>query len=117
MVDIVVTDEFRDWYESLTDGDADSVALGVERLEQMGVTLPHPYSSQIKGSKYALRELRVQSRGRPLRIFYAFDPLRNAVLLIGGDKTGDDRFYGHMVTEAERIWDDYLKEIEKESGT
>lgn len=112
MVESVVTDEFREWYESLSDRDADSVTLGVERLEQMGVALPHPYSSQIKGAKYALRELRIQSRGHPLRVF-----LRNAVLLVGGDKTGDGRFYGHMVSEAERIWEEYLKEIEKESGT
>ena len=40
-----------------------------------------------------MRELRVQSGGRPIRVFYAFDPRRMAILLIGGDKTGDDRFY------------------------
>jgi len=40
-----------------------------------------------------MRELRVQCGGRPLRVFYAFDPTRSAILIIGGDKTGDNRFY------------------------
>ena len=44
-----------------------------------------------------MRELRVQSGGRPLRVFYAFDPRRSAILLIGGDKMGDTRFYERMV--------------------
>jgi hypothetical protein len=59
---------------------------------------------------FALRELRVQSNGRPLRVFYAFDPARQAVLLIGGDKTGDNRFYENMNPQAERIWKEYLDE-------
>ncbi len=51
-----------------------------------------------------MRELRIQSRGRPLRVFYAFDPLRQAVLLLGGDKTGDNRFYVSMIPRVEAIW-------------
>jgi hypothetical protein len=50
-----------------------------------------------------MRELRVQSSGEPLRGFYAFDPRRTAILLIGGDKTGDDRFYETMIPIAEVI--------------
>jgi hypothetical protein len=56
----------------------------------------------------ALRELRIQSGGQPLRAFYAFDPVRQAVLLTGGDKTGDDRFYRKMIAEATALWNDYL---------
>ena len=58
-----------------------------------------------------MRELRVQSRGRPLRIFYAFDPLRAVILLIGGDKTGDDRFYLRYVPIADRIYDRHLDDL------
>ena len=91
-------------------------------LEVKGVSLPYPYSSAIKSSKkYALRELRVQAGGRPLRILYAFDPGRNAVLLIGGDKTGNDRFYEEFTPKAERIWEAYLRETgqvkESEGGS
>jgi hypothetical protein len=52
----------------------------------------------------------VQSSGRPLRVFYAFDPARQAVLLIGGDKTSDNRFYETMILRSERIWKEYLNE-------
>ncbi len=61
-----------------------------------------------------MRELRVQSGGRPLRIFYAFDPRRAAILLIGGDKTGDDRFYEKHVPLADDLYDTYLDELRKE---
>lgn len=110
MVEVVTTDEFAAWYEALDLGDGEAVVRMVERLEHKGVTLGFPYSSAIEGSRIALRELRVQSAGRPLRVFYAFDPARDAVLLIGGDKTGDGRFYERMVPLAERIWDEYLQE-------
>jgi hypothetical protein len=61
-----------------------------------------------------MRELRVQSGGRPIRVFYAFDPRRSAILLIGGDKTGDDRFYDRMMPIADRLYDVYIDEIRKE---
>jgi hypothetical protein len=61
-----------------------------------------------------MRELRVQSRGDPLRVLYAFDPRRAAILLIGGNKTGDNRFYDHMVPLADRLYDDYIEELRKE---
>ena len=60
------------------------------------------------------RELRVQSGGRPLRIFYAFDPRRTAILLIGGDKTGDNRFYTRFVRRADELYDEHLAELRRE---
>lgn len=110
MVEVILTDEARDWYLGLDAKDQDAVVGSIARLEQLGVTLGHPYSSQIKGSKYAMRELRIQSGGRPLRAFYVFDVTRDAVVLCAGDKTGDDRFYEEMVPKAERIWEQYLRE-------
>jgi hypothetical protein len=113
VVEVVVSDEFRDWYQGLGTSDAEAVAYYVELLEINGVGLGSPHSSQIKGASFGLRELRVQSHGRPLRVFYAFDPKRQAVLLIGGDKTGtsDDRFYAAYVPTATAIWKEYLREI------
>jgi hypothetical protein len=61
-----------------------------------------------------MRELRVQSRGNPFRIFYAFDPRRTAILLIGGDKTGKDRFYEEYVALADVLYDTYLEELKAE---
>ena len=61
-----------------------------------------------------MRELRIQSGGRPVRIFYAFDPRRTAILLIGGDKKGDDRFYDRYVPVADGLYDAYIEELRKE---
>jgi hypothetical protein len=55
-----------------------------------------------------------QYAGRPLRTFYAFEPSRTAILLIGRDKTSDDQFYEVMVPGADKIYDEYLKEKQEE---
>ena len=111
MVEVLGTAEFEEWFLGLGGADARAVVRGVGLLEAKGPALGFPYSSALTGSRYALRELRVQCSGRPLRIFYAFDPQRQAVLLLGGDKTGDDRFYLRMIPKAEAIWEGYLKEL------
>lgn len=51
-----------------------------------------------------IRELRIQHQGRPYRILYAFDPARNAILLIGSDKTGNDRWYDLFVPKADDLY-------------
>lgn len=61
-----------------------------------------------------MRELRTQIGGKPNRTFYAFDPRRAAILLIGGDKTGNDRFYEEYVPVADDLYDIHLKELAKE---
>jgi hypothetical protein len=112
--EVIVTDEFKAWYDALSEAEQDRVAVSVDLLEARGVTLPFPYSSAIKGASFALRELRTQAEGDPLRTLYAFDPSRQAVLLIGGDKTGDDRFYERVIPIAEKIWSHYLEETAQE---
>jgi len=109
------TDEFEEWWNGLTEGEQEDFAAVVTLLTEHGPQLPYPYSSGINGSKHGhMRELRVQSGGKPLRGFYALDPRRTAILLIGGDKTGDDRFYKEMVPVADRLYDDYIAELRKE---
>ena len=110
MAEVVATDEFREWYEGLDDTDGEAVTFSVELLAECGVALGHPHSSAIKGTKSALRELRAQSAGKPLRVLYAFDPLRQAVLLLGGEKSAGNRFYEVAVPRAEKIWQQYLAE-------
>ena len=114
---VYATDEFAAWYDSLEEGHRQRVAACVDLLEQMGISLGFPYSSAIEGSVLTLRELRVQSHGHAIRVFYAFDPRRDAVVLIGGDMTGisADRFYQEYVPKAERILREYLAEIEEEN--
>lgn len=89
--------------------------FSVDLLTEHGPQLDHPHSSKINGSRHAhMRELRVQSGGRPLRIFYAFDARRSAILLIGGDKTGDKRFYDRMIPVADELYDLYLEDLRQE---
>ena len=109
------TDEFGDWWADLSEGQQDDVAAIVELLEEQGPRLPFPYSSGIEVSRHGhMRELRIQSGGKPIRVFYAFDPVRSAILLIGGDKTGDGRFYEKYVPVADRLYDEHLEELRKE---
>jgi|CZCB01.1.fsa_nt_gi hypothetical protein len=61
-----------------------------------------------------MKELRVQHKGRPIRILFAFDPRRTAILLIGGDKTGNDRWYEDYVPLADKLYEVHLKTIAKE---
>jgi len=63
-----------------------------------------------------MRELRVQVQGRPLRVLYAFNPKRNAILLVGGDKTGDNRWYEVHVPIADRLYDEHLEELKREAA-
>ena len=84
------------------------------RLE-LGPGLGYPHSTKVVTSRHAqMRELRTQSGGKPLRTLYAFNPLRTAILLIGGDKTGDDRWYEKFVPIADRLYDQHLDEIQRE---
>jgi hypothetical protein len=61
-----------------------------------------------------MRELRVQHQGRPYRVLYAFDPRRVAILLIGGDKTGNDRWYEEFVPRADRLYDRHIETLKQE---
>ncbi|BBK43638.1 toxin RelE [Allostella vacuolata] len=111
------TNEFGVWWDSLSEAEQVSVDAHVRKLEQRGPSLPFPYSTGIKGSRHShMRELRIQSGGKPLRVFYAFDPRRMAILLIGGDKTGDRRFYDRMIPIADALYDEHLAELEREKN-
>jgi hypothetical protein len=92
--DVEVTDEFKAWWSELAEAERISVGRAVLVLEERGPHLPFPYSSGVNGSRHsAMRELRVQHQGHPSRVLYIFDPRRVALLLLGDDKTGDDRWY------------------------
>lgn len=109
------TNEFGLWWDSLSEAEQIAITAHVGELGRRGPNLPFPYSSGVEGSRHDhMRELRVQSRGRPFRIFYAFDPRRAAILLIGGDKTGDRRFYERYVPIADRLYDEHLRELKKD---
>ncbi len=116
--EVEYTDEFGQWWSGLSEQEQISVAASVQLLEERGPSLGFPHSSGINGSKHGhMRELRTQHLGRPFRTLYAFDPLRNAILLIGGDKTGDGRWYDVNVPLADRLYDEHLEQLRKEGKT
>ena len=113
--EVEYTDEFGRWWRELSEGQQDTVAARVELLAEYGPNLPYPYTSDVRGSRHGvMRELRTQSGGRPIRVFYAFDPRRTSILLIGGDKTGNDRFYEEYVPVADDLYDEHLAELRRE---
>lgn len=113
--EVEYTDEFGAWWNDLDEGEQDSIDVVVNLLESKGPGLGFPFSYGVQGSRHAhMRELRVQHKGEPYRILYAFDPRRTAILLLGGNKTGDDRWYKRWVPRADQLYDEHLKEIEKE---
>jgi len=94
-----------------------SVAMVVDLLEERGPSLRRPYSDVIASSRHAnMKELIIQHEGRPYRVLYAFDPRRCAILLIGGDKTGDDRWYERFVPMADRLYDEHLAALQEEEN-
>lgn len=113
--DVENTDEFGSWFVDLSETDQDAIRFTVSLLMAQGPNLRFPHSSGISNSRHShMRELRIQSEGRPLRVFYAFDPRRSAILLIGGAKTGDDRFYERMIPVADELYDVHLQELKQE---
>ena len=113
--EIEYTDEFERWWETLTEDEQESVAVSVGLLEIMGPNLPRPHSDTVKGSRFNnMKELRTQHAGNPYRTLYAFDPRRTAILLIGGNKTGDNNWYKTFVPIADELYSNHLKELDKE---
>ncbi len=113
MWDVEGTDEFGEWYGSLGAEEQKSVNEVVTWLEAEGPNLKRPSVGTLRASKYAnLKELRVNVP--PIRIFFAFDPRRTALLLIGGDKANDPRFYDRMIPVAEALYEHHLSHLEDE---
>ena len=109
------TDEFAEWYESLSAKEQEDLDASIQLLEDHGPHLVRPYADTVRGSRFAnMKELRTQTGGDPLRTFFAFDPRRTAILLIGGDKTGDDRFYERMIPRADDLYAEYIAELKRE---
>jgi hypothetical protein len=113
--EVEFSDEFGEWWENLTAAEQESVDFTVRLLQQVGPTLKMPHSCGVESSRHKhMRELRIQHEGKPYRVLYAFDTRRAAMLLIGGDKTGNNRWYELYVPIADSIYDRHLRELAKE---
>jgi hypothetical protein len=114
---IIFHPAFRDWLNEQSEDEQDSIAAMLGLLKTEGPLLGRPYVDTLKGSQYAnLKELRVQHRGEPWRILFAFDPLRQAIVLVGGNKTGDKRWYEKNMPIAETRFTEHLTTLEEEKS-
>ncbi|MHB1551920.1 MAG: type II toxin-antitoxin system RelE/ParE family toxin [Vulcanimicrobiaceae bacterium] len=116
--DIEFTDQFGEWWDALDEDTQVAIDAIVRVLEKVGPALTRPYADTVKGSRHPnMRELRVQHQGRPLRLLYAFDPRRTAIVLVGGDKGGDGRWYDVHIPIADRLYDEHLEEIASQQNS
>lgn len=111
---IELTDEACDWYLSLAQKHRVQVAAAITHLETNGPATGRPTVDSIKGSRHHnLKEPR--PRGGNFRLLFIFDPRRTAVILLGGDKSGNFAgCYEDNVRAAEDLYDVYLEELEQE---
>ncbi|MEQ4719504.1 type II toxin-antitoxin system RelE/ParE family toxin [Nonomuraea sp. B19D2] len=116
---VKVTDEYAAWFRVLIKEDLESaiqVAQAVAALREEGPTLGRPLVDRLKGSKlHHLKELRPGSQGRSeMRVIFAFDPSRAALLLLGGDKAGNwERWYRENIPLAEELYTLYTSDSEE----
>jgi len=117
MWSIKMTDTFDAWVTASDDMTKACVMAGVVLLKERGPLLGRPHADTVKGSQYAnMKELRIQCRGEPLRVFFAFDIKRCAILLCAGNKVGNEKcFYDVMVPLADNEFRAHLQQLtEKE---
>jgi hypothetical protein len=116
---VILSDEVRDWLAKLTTEDESTARLvraAIRVLRDDGPTLGRPLVDSIKGSRIKnMKELRPGSSGRSeIRILFVFDPNRQAVLLVAGDKSTDWRgWYKTAIRQAETIYDEHLEATSK----
>lgn len=119
MWEVEYTDQFDDWYQTLTEEEQDAVVARVELLESGGPALGRPVVDNVHQSRHPnMKELRAE---RAIRVLFAFDPRRTAILLIGGDKSPDDpgspnwnSWYDHYTPIADDLYDTHLEELGEE---
>jgi len=114
-MEVEFTEEFEKWWNGLTIAEQEDVNAKVILLQKIGPILPCPHADVIHSSRHPnMKELRIQHSGRPYRVLFTFDPRRCAMLLIGGDKTGNDRWYEAFVPLADNLYDQHLQTLKKE---
>lgn len=115
---VILQDPLLDWLNTLKQDDLLKIYAAFDLLSTEGPQLGRPYTDTIQGSKFSnLKELRVQSKISVFRLFFVFDPIRQAIVLCGGDKKGknEKRFYQEMITLAEQTYENYLLRFEEEN--
>ncbi len=118
MWEVEFTDQFEEWWDELTAEQQGAVRARVNLLRRDGPELGRPSVDRVVTSRHSnMKELRT-SEGGALRVLFAFDPLRHAILLLGGNKTGRwNEWYRVAVPLADDRYDEHLATIRREGAT
>jgi hypothetical protein len=110
--EIEYTDEFEAWWEGLTEEEQEAIDAAVQLLEERGPSLGRPLADLVHQSRHKnMKELRPTNT---IRVLFAFDPRRVAILLIGGDKRGSwNRWYDEVVPVADDLYDQHLSDVSR----
>jgi hypothetical protein len=111
---VSTTVEFDRWFVTLHQTAQVEVIAKVELLKVLGPQLSRPHADTLKGSKHSnMKELRASTAEAVIRVAFAFDPARSAILLIGGNKVGvsQKRFYKHLIAQADQLYDVHLSRL------
>ena len=113
---VLLDPEFEEWLLNQTEDVQNAIAAHAQLLRRFGPSLGRPKVDTLKHSSMPnLKELRVQHLGKPWRILFVFDPRRQAILLVGGNKQSDKRWYQKNILIAEKRYQRYLEELEREN--
>ncbi|MCC7290438.1 MAG: type II toxin-antitoxin system RelE/ParE family toxin [Phycisphaerales bacterium] len=110
------TDSFDDWFAKLDAAAKVEVMAKVELLKQVGPQLGRPHADTLNGSKHRnMKELRADTADKVMRVAFAFDPERSAILLVAGDKGGvsQARFYRQLIVKADALFDAHLAKLKR----
>ena len=113
---VETTDDFDAWFSGLNETEREEIYAVIGLLKVVGPQLKRPHADTLDGSDYAnMKELRANTAGSVLRAAFAFDPLRTAILLTGGDKSGisERRFYKQLIAKADKLYRLHLEKINK----
>ena len=115
MWEVEYTDEVEDWWMGLSQNQQEALDDRVMLLAERGPALGRPVVDNISGSKHPnMKELRASKSGH-LRVLFAFDPRRHAILLLGGDKSGRwSDWYRSAIPLADGLYDAHLQQLRKE---
>lgn len=107
---LIYLDEFAAWLDGQEEDLQLRTLANLELLKERGPLLARPYADTLKGSQIAnLKELRFKFENAPIRILFAFDPKQQAVIILGGSKQGDKRWYDTHIPIAEKLFNAHLE--------
>jgi hypothetical protein len=111
---LLYLDEFTTWLEEQVEDLQDEAVAHLELLRDRGPLLGRPYADSLYDSKLSnLKELRFSFEGAPIRILFVFDPKQQGVIILGGNKAGDKRWYKTNIPIAEKLYAQHLERQKK----